>query len=568
MPRSTGWPTSEETSIAQEVAKVAPASASVVKAFNTIFRHVLEKGRPDVFIAGDNAQAKAGVEAFIESLGLRPLDVGGLKMAHWLEGVGVVTMGLAGHGVGHWDFALGVNEFHRLSRTAPGPSRRRTGAPCALTMADGSPRGLANARYQCWRTIVCPEKILAMKCATESCAVLRSSGEEKKAMTAPTPPTSTLVRPFTVSISDSEIDDVKQRLARTRWPDPETVGDWSQGVRVENARSLVDYWERGYDWRRFESELNRFPQFLTEIDGLDIHFIHVRSKNPNAMPLILTHGWPGSIVEFLKLIGPLTDPVSFGGDAADSFDVVVPSLPGFGFSQKPTETGWTVSRIASAWVELMKRLGYTRWAAQGGDWGAVVTTALGAMQPEGLLGIHLNTQYAFPAQIPDTLSPEQRYAVETLALYTGDLGGSNHLQGTKPETVGFALADSPAGQAAWIYDKFQSKTDNHGLAEDALSMDDMLDAISLYWFTNSAASSGRIYWENKSGTFAGPKLTLPVAVTVFPRDIPRLPRSWIEDTYSNLIHYGEADKGGHFAALEQPEILVSEIRTGLRTLRS
>ncbi len=346
------------------------------------------------------------------------------------------------------------------------------------------------------------------------------------------------------------------------------MGDWSQGVRVENARSLVDYWERGYDWRRFESELNRFPQFLTEIDGLDIHFIHVRSKNPNAMPLILTHGWPGSIVEFLKLIGPLTDPVSFGGDAADSFDVVVPSLPGFGFSQKPTETGWTVSRIASAWVELMKRLGYTRWAAQGGDWGAVVTTALGAMQPEGLLGIHLNTQYAFPAQIPDTLSPEQRYAVETLALYTGDLGGSNHLQGTKPETVGFALADSPAGQAAWIYEKFQSKTDNHGLAEDALSIDDMLDAISLYWFTNSAASSGRIYWENKSLTFAGPKLTLPVAVTVFPRDIPRLPRSWIEDTYSNLIHYGEADKGGHFAALEQPEILVSEIRTGLRTLRS
>ena len=280
------------------------------------------------------------------------------------------------------------------------------------------------------------------------------------------------------------------------------MGDWSQGVRVENARSLVDYWERGYDWRRFESELNRFPQFLTEIDGLDIHFIHVRSKNPNAMPLILTHGWPGSIVEFLKLIGPLTDPVSFGGDAADSFDVVVPSLPGFGFSQKPTETGWTVSRIASAWAELMKRLGYTRWAAQGGDWGAVVTTALGAMQPEGLLGIHLNTQYAFPAQIPGTLSPEQRHAVETAALYTGDLGGASHLQGTKPETVGFALADSPAGQAAWIYDKFQSKTDNHGLAEDALSRDDMLDAISLYWLTNSAASSARIYWENKSATLA------------------------------------------------------------------
>src|SRR5437016_7878060 len=387
-------------------------------------------------------------------------------------------------------------------------------------------------------------------------------------MTAPTPAPSDLVRPFRVAISDSEIADLKQRLARTRWPDPETVHDWSQGVRVENAKSLVTYWEREYDWRRFESELNRFPQFLTTIDGLDIHFIHVKSKNPDAMPLILTHGWPGSIVDFLRLIGPLTDPVAFGGDVEDSFDVVVPSLPGFGFSGKRTEAGWTVSRIATAWVELMTRLGYENWAAQGGDWGSVVTTVLGAMRPEDLLGIHLNTPYAFPAQIPDKLSPEERYAVDGLALYTGDLGGANHLQGTKPETVGFALADSPAGQAAWIYEKFQSKTDNHGLAEDALSIDGMLDAISLYWFTNSAASSARIYWENKSTTFTGPKLTLPVAVTVFPKDIPRPPRSWIEDTYSDLIHYGEAGKGGHFAALEQPEILVSEIRTGLRTLRS
>lgn len=380
----------------------------------------------------------------------------------------------------------------------------------------------------------------------------------------PTPP----VRPFTVAIPDSEVDDLKQRLARTRWPTPETVPDWSQGVRLENTRSLIDYWEREYDWRRFESALNRFPQFLTEIDGLDIHFIHVRSKNPRAMPLILTHGWPGSIVEFLKLIGPLTDPVAFGGDVGDSFDVVVPSLPGFGFSQKPTETGWNVTRIATAWVELMKRLGYESWAAQGGDWGSVVTSVLGAMRPAGLLGIHLNSPYAFPAEIPETLSTEEQYAVDTLALYTGDMGGANHLQGTKPETIGFALADSPAGQAAWIYDKFQSKTDNNGLAEDALSTDEMLDAISLYWYTNSAASSARIYWENKGGSMAGPRLTLPVAVTVFPRDIPLLPRSWIEATYTNLIHYGAADRGGHFAAFEQPEILTSEIRTGLRSLRS
>lgn len=387
-------------------------------------------------------------------------------------------------------------------------------------------------------------------------------------MTVSTPAPSPLVRPFTVAIPDSEIEDLKLRLARTRWPNPETVGDWSQGVRSEHAKSLVKYWEREYDWRRFESELNGFPQFLTEIDGLDIHFIHVRSKNPNAMPLILTHGWPGSIVEFLKLIGPLTDPVGFGGNVEDSFDVVIPSLPGFGFSQQPIETGWNIIRIATAWAELMKRLGYEKWAAQGGDWGAAVTTTLGALRPEGLLGIHLNSPYAFPAQIPDSLSPEEQNTMDSLALYNGDMGGANHLQGTKPETIGIALADSPAGQAAWIYDKFQSKTDNCGLAEDVLTTDEILDAISLYWFTNSAASSARIYWENKGGSMAGPKLTLPVAVTVFPRDIPHLPRTWIEDTYSDLIHYGEADKGGHFAAFEQPEILISEIRTGLRSLRS
>lgn len=300
---------------------------------------------------------------------------------------------------------------------------------------------------------------------------------------------------------------------------------------------------------------------------MDIHFIHVRSKNPNALPLILTHGWPGSIAEFLKLIDPLTDPVAFGGSVEDSFDVVIPSLPGFGFSGKPTGTGWNVIRIASAWTALMNRLGYTHWAAQGGDWGSAITTTLASLQPDGLLGIHLNSQYAFPAQIPDTLSPEEQNALDTLALYNGDMGGANHLQGTKPETLGIALADSPAGQAAWVYEKFQSKTDNNGLAEDALTTDEILDAISLYWFTNSAASSARIYWENKSSSMAGPHLSLPVAVTVFPRDIPLLPRTWIEKKYTNLIHYGEAAKGGHYAAMEQPDFLVSEIRAGLRSLR-
>lgn len=265
-------------------------------------------------------------------------------------------------------------------------------------------------------------------------------------MTSSIPVGAQLIRPFTVAVPASDIDDLERRLASTRWPDPETVSDWSQGVRIEEARTLIDYWARDYDWRRFERALNRFPQFLTTIDGVDIHFIHVRSKNPGALPLLLSHGWPGSNADFLELIGPLTDPVTFGGDAEDSFDVVIPSLPGFGFSQKPTETGWDVARIAAAWAELMERLGYERWAAQGGDWGAMVTTALATLHPEGLLGIHLNTPYAVPAQIPDPLSPSERRAVESIAHYTGPLGGSNHVQATKPETVGFALADSPAGQ--------------------------------------------------------------------------------------------------------------------------
>ena len=382
---------------------------------------------------------------------------------------------------------------------------------------------------------------------------------------APQGPTD--VRPFRVAIAEAELDDLRSRLARTRWPDPETVPDWSQGVRVENAKALVAYWEREYDWRRFESALNAHPQFLTTIDGLEIHFLHVRSPNPGAMPLLLTHGWPSSVADFLPLIGPLTDPVAYGGDARDSFDVVIPSLPGFGFSGKPTAPGWDVARIAGAWTELMRRLGHDRWTAHGGDWGAAVTTTLGALRPEGLLGIHLSTPYAFPNPIPATLNAEERRAVEGLAFYAGPLGGSNHLQGSRPETVGFALADSPAGQAAWIYEKFQSKTDNQGLAEDAIGRDAMLDTISLYWFTNSAASSARLYWENRTATMSGPKLALPVAVTVFPRDIPLLPRSWIGDAYSDLAHYAEADRGGHFAALEQPGILVDELRTGLRGLR-
>jgi epoxide hydrolase len=379
--------------------------------------------------------------------------------------------------------------------------------------------------------------------------------------------TGTALRPFAVAIPDADIRDLHDRLDRTRWPDPETVPDWSQGVRSPNLRALVDHWRHHYDWRRIEASLNSRPQFLTEVDGLDIHFIHVRSPHPDALPVLLTHGWPGSVLDFLPMIDALTDPVAHGGRIEDAFDVVIPSLPGFGFSGKPTATGWGVDRIAAAWAVLMHRLGYTRWAAHGGDWGSVVTTMLAKSEALGLLGIHLNTPYAFPEHLPASLSPEEQHAVDTLAQYGGVLGGSNHLQGTKPQTPGFALADSLVGQAAWIYEKFQSKTDNDGLAEDAIPIDTILDTISLFWFTNSAASSARIYWENRAATMAGPELSLPVAVTVYPKDIPLLPRSWIADKYRDLIHYAVPERGGHFAALEQPASLVEEIRNGFRPLR-
>ena len=386
-------------------------------------------------------------------------------------------------------------------------------------------------------------------------------------MIAPSPSASAEVRPFAVSIPETDVQDLRERLARTRWPDPETVEDWSQGVRLEHAKQLTDYWLHNYDWRRFETTLARYPQYLTEIDGIDIHFLHVASPHPGALPLILTHGWPGSFIDFLPMIGPLTEPVAHGGRAEDAFHIVIPSLPGFGFSGKPAETGWNLERTATAWAHLMCRLGYERYVAHGGDWGAMVTTVLGTARPEGLLGIHLNTPYAFPDPIPTDLTSEEQHALDTLAYYSGPLGGSNHLQGTRPETPGFALADSPVGQLAWIYEKFQSKTDNHGLAEDAIALDTILDTASLYWFTNTAASSARIYWENRAATMAGPSPTLPVAVTVFPKDIPLLPPSWIQQKYSDLIRYSVADHGGHFAALEQPALLVDEIRSGLRPLR-
>ncbi|GAA2751787.1 epoxide hydrolase family protein [Amnibacterium kyonggiense] len=376
------------------------------------------------------------------------------------------------------------------------------------------------------------------------------------------------LRPYQVAVPDADVDDLRRRLAHTRWPVAETVTDWSQGVRIQDLKALTDRWAQDYDWRRFERKLNRYPHLMTEIDGVDIHVLHVRSEHPDALPLLLTHGWPGSNADFLKLIQPLVDPVAYGGEAADAFDVVAPSMPGFGFSGSPTTTGWTVQRTAAAWIELMRRLGYERWAAQGGDWGAMVTTALAAQEPAGLLGVHLHSAYAFPSALPETLDPDEQAAVDGLARYSGELGGSNHLQGTRPQTVGFALADSPVGQAAWLFEKYQAKTDNSGRVEDAISVTDMLDQISLAWFTNTAASSARIYWENRNLGASGPIVTLPVAVTVFPKDLPLPPRHWIEAAYPNLLLLHQAKRGGHFAALEQPEVLVRDLRAGLRALRS
>jgi len=381
-------------------------------------------------------------------------------------------------------------------------------------------------------------------------------------------PLTDAITPFRVAIPQTELDDLNRRLRATRWPNRETTPGWTQGVPLARAQALIAYWLNRYDWRRFEAKVNRFPQFRTRIDGIEVHFLHVKSRHEAALPLVLTHGWPGSIVEFLEVIRPLTDPTAFGGQAEDAFHVVVPSLPGFGFSDKPTEPGWDVNRIAKAWAELMPRLGYERWVSQGGDFGAGVSTALGQMKPRGLLGIHLTLPFIVPKSMPTVLSPEEQQAVDSLGHFASDGSGYRIEQATRPQTIGYALADSPVGQATWIYEKFQAWSDNTGLPEDALNIDAMLDNISLYWLTNSAASSARIYWEGRSMGFARGKVELPVGVTVFPREIFRAPRSWAEQNYPKLIYWNVAERGGHFAAFEQPVIFTREVRAAFRSLRS
>lgn len=380
------------------------------------------------------------------------------------------------------------------------------------------------------------------------------------------PPARPGVKPFKVAIPQAALDDLKLRLSMTRWPDKETVADPSQGVPLARLQALVDYWQHSYDWRRGEAKLNAYPQFITRIDGLDIHFLHVRSKHANALPLLLTHGWPGSVFEFIKAIGPLVDPTAHGGRAEDAFHVVIPSLPGFGFSGKPETTGWGLPRIARAWAELMHRLGYTRWVAQGGDWGGGVTTWLGKQKAAGLAAVHMNLPILFPPPLEGEPDAQEQATIAELIAYDQNKSGYAKLQGTRPQTIGYALADSPSAQAAWIYEKFCEWTDTSGNPEAELTRDEMLDNITLYWLTDSAASSARIYAEAWSD-FTTQKVDIPVAVSVFPGELYHPPRKWGERAYSKLYYWNKATHGGHFAAFEQPAIFANEVRAAFRTVR-
>ena len=370
------------------------------------------------------------------------------------------------------------------------------------------------------------------------------------------------VTPFKVQVPQSALDDLKRRLAATRWPDKGTVGDWSQGVPLAKAQALVEYWRTHWNWRRVEGSLNGFAQFRTQIDGLGLYFIHVRSKHENALPIILTHGWPGSIVEFLQVIAPLVDPTAHGGKLEDAFHVVVPSLPGFGFSDKPTEAGWGLPHVANAWAALMARLGYRRYVAQGGDLGAGVSTWMAKQHVDGLAAIHLNLPIVFPPPPPPAggYPAAEQAALAQLVKYAGDGSGYASIQATRPQTLGYGLADSPTGQAMWIYEKFQAWSDNKGDPAEAISVDHMLDDISLYWLTDTAASSARMYFESFAKDFNRIQLDLPVAVSVFKGDFFTPPKTWCDQTYSKLFYFNEVPKGGHFAALEQPELFVAELR--------
>jgi epoxide hydrolase len=376
--------------------------------------------------------------------------------------------------------------------------------------------------------------------------------------------------PFTYRASDDALADLRRRLEQTRWPEQETGQGWEQGPALTKLQQLVAYWRTDYDWRRCEAELNRWPQFKITVDGLGIHFIHVRSRHPNALPMILTHGWPSTVLLFRDVIGPLTDPTAHGGTTADAFDVIIPSLPGFAFSDKPVARGWNAERTARAWAELMQHLGYARYVAQGGDWGAFVTTAMAQQHATGLAAIHLNFAQTVPNEIPADLLPDQKRVIEVWKAWREKGAAYSQLQATRPQLVGYMLSDSPVAQAAWIYDIFNGGTGNTGDPEAVLSRDAMLDEITLYWLTNSGASSARFYLEQKA-TLNGHNnpgvVDLPVGVSVFPHDLPAA-RSWASAVYPRLFYWNELDRGGHFASLEVPNLFTEELRRCFQSLRS
>jgi len=373
---------------------------------------------------------------------------------------------------------------------------------------------------------------------------------------------------YRISVSEEQLEDLQRRLRATRWPEAETVNDWSQGIPLRYTRELCDYWAEEYNWREREERLNRFPQFRTEIEGLGIHFIHVRSPHENARPLLLTHGWPGSVVEFQEVIPALVDPPSNGGDAADAFHVVCPSLPGYGFSDKPAASGWDVRKTADAWAELMARLGYPRYFAQGGDWGSFVTTRIGIQDPDHCAGIHLNFVIGTPDPEADgDLTEAEIGGLASGAQYFDQESGYMKQQSTRPQTLGYGLVDSPAAQAAWIVEKFFAWTDNQGHPEDVASRDVLLDNVMLYWLNGNGASSARMYWESSSEfTVQEDEIKVPSGCSIFPKEVFRPSRRWVERQYTNLVYWNELERGGHFAALECPETFVGELRACFGTM--
>jgi pimeloyl-ACP methyl ester carboxylesterase len=411
-------------------------------------------------------------------------------------------------------------------------------------------------------------------------AEVKRKAAARKTPTTYTPPEGAPIRSFQFNADEGDLQDLRRRILATRWPEKELVDDQSQGVQLATMQALAQYWARDYDWRKCETRINALPNFITEIDGLDIHFIHVRSQHEDALPLIITHGWPGSVVEQLKIIEPLTNPTAHGGSAADAFHLVIPSIPGFGFSGKPTSTGWDPPRIARTWVALMKRLGYDRFVAQGGDWGAFITELMAAAAPPELLGIHINMPSAVPLDIlmtavqggtpPSALSAEEQSAFDQLKFFFAEGLGYAIEMGHRPQTL-YAIADSPVGLAAWLIDhdwrSYELKARAFAGQPGGITRDDVLDNATLFWLTNTAISAARLYWENEALFFAPLNVTIPVAVSAFPDELYQAPRSWVERAYPKLAYYKKQDKGGHFAAWEQPELLVADIREGFRSLR-